>query len=389
MNRHFAKLVVRIGAAGLGSVFQAASLLILARDAGPSVFGVFGQVTASGYLLGALLSFGLSVRALRLSADGSWKPLAMSMYLLRFATSAIVALVLVGAYGGLVGDRMDVVASAAIFVTSELLSELTQGVLSGKHQQNLASFVLVSQRSITFLLVLLTPIPTWSVWDHMAAGSALSLLIALAMVWRVWSYPTGLSRLLRSSIGYWYPSLASNIGQLDVLIIRFVGGNPAAGLYAAGSRLGTPLNLVTNAMLNVFVPTMSSELDRSVRDQTFRTLRKFSILYAVALTLAAPFIAGLLVAFLGEGFRDGWLIYTSIIVGAAMSGISQTFQALVFAEGRPSAAGRFILIGGVVGLVALFVGGSFGVNGLAAGPVAGQAVILTLFVIDRNSQNRA
>src|SRR4051794_26854534 len=60
------RVVVRLGSAGM----QAATLLLLARELGPSSFGTLAVLAATGTLLCSVANLGASTRVLRVGAEG-------------------------------------------------------------------------------------------------------------------------------------------------------------------------------------------------------------------------------------------------------------------------------------------------------------------------------
>lgn len=380
LSGDYPKLSVRVLATGVAAVFQALSLLLLARTVGPSAFGDFGILLSTGYVAGAALSFGLSVQALRAASMKSSKSALFTMLVIRVATSGTVGILLViTAFAAGVVDSA-IVFAAVSFIFTELISELVQASLSGLGRQHLASAILVPQRALTLCAVALPVVVGQTVWAQFAAATLLGLLMSMLSLGIVVT-PRLLSirRVLRTSVGYWAAGVAGSLGQFDVVVASFAVSNPASGLVSAGSRIGTPLNLIPNAMLSVFVPRFSVDSGKA-RIASFLRLRRLAFAYAALLMAASPLIASALVWILGPAYSNGWPFYVSVTLAAALSGLSQVYQALVYSDGRPIVAAVFVGTGAIFGLILLAIGGLLGgLAGMSVGPIAGQALILGLF----------
>jgi O-antigen/teichoic acid export membrane protein len=342
-----------------------------------------------GYIFGAVSGFGFGVSALRLGGNASWKALIAGMLAVRLATTITVGSLLFLIFYSLSPGEWATFAAASTFIVVELVSELIQASYSGQGRQNLASLLLVLVRLPLLVGVLVAIWSAVDIWICLLSAGVFAFGILVASAIPLIERPHSPQTVIRHSAGYWASTLASSVGQLDVTFARFSAGVPAAGLLAAGSRIGTPLNLVTNAMLNVFVPSMTAETNREARYVLFRRIRRMSLGYAALLVLASPAIVWGLILILGDEYASGWAIYLALVVGSALSGISQTYQSLVYAEGRPLNAALCVGVGTLIGLGGLTIGGlTLGVLGLAIGPLVGQLSILLLFLRDRAVVNR-
>ncbi|MFC7926855.1 lipopolysaccharide biosynthesis protein [Microbacterium laevaniformans] len=269
------------------------------------------------------------------------------------------------------------------FIFSELVTELAQSGLSGQSKQITASAFIVAQRTLVLAVVLGSLLFNVKPWIPATVAFLISSIIAVASCRSLLTWGgVHVLQLLSTSRGYWASSLTSSLTQLDVPTARVFGGDTASGILAAGSRLGTPLNLVTNAMLNVFVPTLVKS-DSIERDRLFRRMRTYAVWYAAALAASSPLVVWALIQILGSDYAYGWPVYIAICLGAAMSGVSQTYQSLVYTEGRPARAALFVATGTAISLASMAIGVHLiGVEGLALGPVVGQAAILLMFHLD-------
>jgi O-antigen/teichoic acid export membrane protein len=302
------------------------------------------------------------------------------MLLTRLTTSVSLAAMLFLVFSVTLDAAPEALLAAAMFIAAEQINELVQAGISGRHRQNVASALLVGARLIPLAAILIPSTDGPSIWLRYSAAQVVVIALSSGLAFGfARSQPAGFRLLFRSSLGYWLSTTSNSVGQLDVTVARFSVGVEGSGLWSAGNRIGTPLNLVTNAILNVFVPALASSPPHE-RASRFRNLRKFVALYGLTICATSPIIAGLLLMILGPAYQDGYWLYASICFAAGLSAVSQAYQAAVYAEGLPYISAVAIAIGTVTGLIAMSICGALaGPLGLAAGPIVAQSVILLLF----------
>lgn len=383
------RVVIRVGVAGVASVLQAVTLLLLARYAAPANYGALGLAISSGYIAGAALSFGLTTFTLRLSALTEWRGFACSAIAVRVLTSALIAMAVVWLLPRPAGTDHIYAIVGAVFVFAELTNEVAHGVISGQHRQLLSVVILLSQRLLTLVAFLISWSLIGSPLPGLLAATVTNSILPVVVLLLVRSSFVSPLKLLAHARSFWFATAASSLSQGDVLISTAVGGATMGGFVAAGSRMSTPLNLVTSSVLNIYVPAMSRERDAALRRAIFHRARRLCMYWAGCLLVLAPIVAAALVWVLGAEYRSGYFFYGAIVVGAALSAVSQSYQALLYAEGRARQVGWAILTGTIVGLVTMTVAiVLFGLSGLAAGPLFGQSLILFLLVFaDRRSRS--
>lgn len=374
---------LRVLGTGFSSLIQAASLILLARNVGPTIYGEFSTLLNIGVLCGAVLGFGFASKALVSKSMSARQSTIATMIVIRFTVVLIVWVPVVGF--SFVSGYPVIGAAVAIYVGAELLSDLLQGILAGESRQVLATGLLLIQRATLLVAIILSgSLGNDSYWIAVGAASSLTAL------WQVAFFSTRLVKLrnpfkvIREGAGFWYSNLSASLNQLDVPIMRTSGDVATVGVYSAGARISAPLGLVTTAILNVFTPRLAGAKDDAERMRLFSRLRNIAWMYGAFLVLISPGIAAVLVWFLGPAYQDGRWLYGAVVVGAAISGVSQVYQALFYVSGQAAASGSIVLSGTIVFLLTV---GAFAVSGamlaLVLAPILGQVVILCGFIVTR------
>ena len=371
-------VVGRAAALGLASAIQLMTLAFLARGVGPADFGHFSQLAGIGLALGALGGFGLTLRMLRLGGSGDAARVAFTAVLFT-AGVAVVDAVLVVAIGQIVTGGFSAVSLAAAMATLvEIPTQAVQALLSGRQRFTSAAVVLTAQRLIVLCAIWLLPVSSGAA---LAIGYALALLVLAAYLVVLAERPVPLGPVLRGGLGYWYASVAPMVGQLDVVIVGAVAGPGASGLYGAASRLMGPLNIVANAMTNVFVPRLaavSAEGDRRLVE--YRASRRSAWIIAALVVLVSPVAAWLTRLVLGAEFVGVEPVVIGFCAAAALSGVCRVEQALLIARDEPRKAATPVLVGALVLFLLIVTLAPLGSWGLAAAPVLAHMVVLALLL---------
>jgi O-antigen/teichoic acid export membrane protein len=301
----------------------------------------------------------------------------------RLLSSAIIGVGLSVAFLVMRPADSSAVIAGALFIIVELLSELIQAVLSGLNAQVRASILLVLQRVVPLTALTLPLIGLRADQLFLFITAEALVLSALVIVGlSLASRPSAFLALLRSSSGFWASTIAANGSSLEPATAGIVGSAEASAVLASGNRLIAPLNLVTITLLNVFVPRLTRLQGSNEQRRVFRKLLTVVCAYAIGLALLSPVIAELLALALGTEYQSAIPYYTAVVIAAGMSGVSQCFQALVYARGTPIVAATVVAGGAIAGIltVALVVSIST-LRHLLFVPLVTQAVILCGFVV--------
>lgn len=383
----------RVGSSAASAGMQAAFILLFARSIGPAEFAPFGQFLSLCYLFGAAVSFGFGVQALRLGDSNEARRILGTMLSVRLASAlvltSVVGLVLNFAIGLPVGLGL----AAGLLMVNEMMSELIQNGLSGQDRQNYGSRLMVSQRVIGSLL----PIGAHSFglpwWIALLLGQTVVLIRFCKVSLRIAGPPANLLRVMRESVPFWVSTSVGNLYQADVSITRAILGPVASGAMSVGSRISTPLALVSAAVLSVFLPKFSRAArdGHSAADDLKRLVFASSCLALITIC-SAPFIAECFLLVVGSQYKMAYWYYVSVVIAAAIGTVSQVLQAYSYSFMPARVVSRIVAIGVAIGLLSLFVGlTSAGLLGAAAGPLAMQISILAQysFLLSEGRRRRA
>lgn len=311
----------RVLAAGL----QACSLILAARAMPVSDFGLlmafFGVVT----LIQAFADFGVGTfiskeRAASPSSGGVGSALRFT------TTSSVVVVVLVA--GGLVITAILVspvfwaMLPLAIAAAGERNADTRLAVAFADGDVHISVLNLVLRRSTVILafVVLLAVGVGGLLAFSLSSGIAAAASAAFANIYirrRVITAPSLTFReLLSSARPYWVAGLASQARNLDALLVASLAGAGQAGLYASGSRLINPLQILPSSLASVLLPAsarsaQSRQMLRKLVTLSLVLLAGLTVIYA-AIFLAAPLLVRLA---LGERYDGSVAIIRVILLG--------------------------------------------------------------------------
>jgi O-antigen/teichoic acid export membrane protein len=368
------RIAVRVAAAAL----QALTLLLLARVLGPERFGVFAVFFSTGVVLTSLVTVGATGRLLRLLAEPDRDTLVPALFWVQAVGSAVVLAGLIGT-AIVVGDVLPAVVGA-VFAFSDQQAEFVSARLSGSARQSAASVVILVQRLVpaAAALVMIT------LWPAPWLPGLACAVVSLGLLGRGATRPVPFAALVscvRSSVGFWFSAVVVNLRQLEPVVVAGFGGTGPAGAFAIASRVSNPLGIVVTSMQAIAVPEMARASSAEELRKTFRLLLAVAGVYAAVLVAASPLLADLFLLVLGEQFASARVLIAVMVVCAALSAISQAFQARLYAVGLPSRSGWIVGLGTVTGLALLAVTAGQGGQYLWVAPLTTQALIVIAFAL--------
>lgn len=331
----------------VGALVQLVTFVVLARALGVSQYGGFAAVFGAGAFAATLTGAGFTHRALRLRAEET-DPAQTRATMVTFRV--VLAVLLAGlalVLGPLVGLSPVSCAVAAAFIAVDAATDVCQAALAGAGRLGAATALLISQRTLVLGAASLFAVTEDARVMLLTAVTVVGANTAMTV--RRTPRLAGLPVLIRTSRPYWRANLAASLSQLEVLLIAMTGGSTPSGLYGAGSRAGSPVNLLAQALLQAATPALSAA-PPDQRLPLFLRMRRvtwFIVTGAAVLAVPAGFAGAWL---LGEGYRESWPIIAGFVVGGALMGVNQAHQALLFAEDRAGSAARAIAIGAVAAL---------------------------------------
>lgn len=371
----FGRYLTSIGGRVTGALAQTAVLALLARSLGVAHFGTFAVVLSTAQLVFTVLDLGFGARLLQLRDDAQSPALFGAALVLRAATVVVViagAIVASTITGWTVAPLL---LATAVYATGEMLGDSTTLVFQGELKARTAMGVLLSRR-----LIALVPFAFGLSLSTAVAALVAAGLVGHAGFWPVAARRAGRPMRVREVIRVNGPIVlltgGTSVTTADSLVVAAVATPALVSAYAAASRLSNPVNLAITTMIQVLIPEMATAAQDRARNQFIRARRVVALLaVGVAFTsLLSPVIVQVLY---GPAFASTAPILVGVIIGAAVSAVSQVHLAYVLAH-RPRAGDGVIVIAAVLaGLGALGTAAAIGgAQGCAIGYVLMELLIL-------------
>lgn len=371
----------------MASILQLFLLVLLARQTGPATFGQFSALVAIGALSTAVLSRGLPTLALRLNAIGPASQTS-APFMAASALNSVAVAALVAAAGILMSVPSAVIFAAAVTLSVETLAEAQQGVLGAYERQGRAAAYLIGRRMVAVGIATgLTLSGSPPVLAY-TAGVALGIAFPASAMKLVGFRRLHMRELSVQARTYWPAAVMISVWPLDVLIASSLMGLSAGGIYAASTRLVSPLNIVIGGLLAVATPRLTTSTDQAQRLAMTRNLRFFAWMLALTIVVGAPILAWVATHLLGTPYDGAGSVIVFLCVATALSGVTQTYVAECLADGKPRrftiATGCSVAVGlSVLAVLSIFVG----LPWAALGAVACQSCLLILLANRRRSKS--
>jgi PST family polysaccharide transporter len=299
--------LVRLGMAAVVGVW-------IARYLGPTRFGTLSYAIAFVTLFGAFATLGLDSIVIRdlVRAPGERHEIVGTAFALKAGGGAIAALL---AFGGIFLLRphdtttqilVAVVAASTIFTAFDVIDLSFQSEVASKYVvfARTSAFVVSSIARIALILVA-APLAAFGAMVTVEAALA---ALGLVLVYRRCGGSLGLWRRrtsrARTLLGQGWPLMFSGVAiaiymKIDQVMLGQMASDRDVGIYAAAVRLSELWYFIPLTIVSSVFPAIirAREVDQQV--YTERILQLFSLMAAIALTIAIPmtFLATPLVTF--------------------------------------------------------------------------------------------
>ncbi|MGD6980976.1 lipopolysaccharide biosynthesis protein [Citricoccus sp. CH26A] len=365
------------GARGLEALIQAVLLILLARELGPTLFGIVAIYHAVHSVIFIVVGMNTATFVVREEALGrpdlAHGALRMNSILLTCALGLLLA-------GSLyVADKPLIclaVAANAFGAWSQQLGDNRLSLALAHHKVR-PSVTAVSARSISSLLVFLGLLSL-----HANAALAFGVarvgagLVGLGLVFLLVPRAGKIEkasarRVTREQFPLAVAPGVAALRQFDTVIVTLISGLAASGLYSAVSRIASPLVLFSAAINPVVIPRVA----KAPQD---KVVKLFDLLFVglILLTLLPlaliPCAEWMVVSIFGLEFSGGgvvmiWMLLRvgEVTIGPVLAGILQARRLDRTVAVNAVLFTAFMLIGTLVG--ALHSG--------AAGAAAGVAIV--------------
>ncbi|WP_141880706.1 lipopolysaccharide biosynthesis protein [Homoserinimonas aerilata] len=373
-------MIGRVGVRGVAVAMQAVCMVLIARQQGPAVFGLYAIGIAAGAISGTILGLGSSSRALRILREREPVVMASSLALVRLVGSAfswlVVACILLG-----LGAPWPIALAVGLIAATDQVCEVEQATRAGFLEQASSTYVILIQRLLPFIAVCIGWYFQGNVIVWYAAAALLVMILVLVKPIRRFDGRLDLPDALRGSLGYWIASLSQALQQFDVPVVRLVVGEVGVGLYSAANRLVGPLGILVNSVVVVVAPKLGTIQDARHRLKAFLRLTMWVAAFGVVIAIASPLVAEIAIWLLGPEYSAARPLLIGITIAAAVSVPSQVLQSYLYFEKRPGSVARVGYFSVGSGLIALAVSGTLlGTSWLWLGPFTMYILMTTLLI---------
>jgi O-antigen/teichoic acid export membrane protein len=368
-----AQFLIILASRGLGSVLQAAVLVLLARAVPLSTFGLVNVVIGVVGILLVVTGLGMSTYVPRARARGDSAEVVAGLRLNTLSNLATgVCLAIAIAVWTSIGEMPVALAVIGVSLALERNVDTLLGVPIADGDSLTPAVSMLLRRSVS-LVVLVGALsahldPLWSY----GAGLLLGALAAQLHVRRVIDLDETTGRIsMRVLMREAWPFLVSNVTAqartLDTAVVAAAMSASAAGLYSAASKLVQPLLLIPQTIGAVVTPHAARLEPRAAR----RLGVKLVVVFTAALVPIVPlmvFAERLIVLVLTDKYAGAGPALAFSLAGLPFMSLSASLGALLQGQG----AERYVAVNGTVFALLMFpailVGAATaGIGGAAAG----------------------
>lgn len=370
----------------VSAVLQSATLVLLARWAGPATFGLVASVTGILLLVGTVADFGLAGLLLRNQSLDRSSATAGVILRLNFLIStgltmgvavALTALGLSTSWPGLL-----MLVPLAIWMAAEKNGDVWLSLATAAGRSHLVTVSLLVRRGLSLLLfiVLAEGIATSLAFAVALAVGSVTANVLMRVTLKV--NPTqgehSYRSVARAALPFLFNSLAAMVRNLDVAIVSAAAGPVAAGIYAVPSRLTSPLRMLPTTMSPLIVRYAAIGTRASLRAVGRVSILVMTVMPAVLVVIAvwAPSIVEIV---LGVSYATAVLPLRIICVGLVFAFAISLETSYLQGCGDASLVGRIGLAIVVVTIASLFAGALLG--GSTGAAIAASATFALHFAL--------
>lgn len=351
----------------LGALLQAATMLLLARDAGPHDFGLFSAVFGAAVVFQTGFDAGIATMVVKERAANPTSSYIGASLLLtdRLAIAIFVASALpLLALGLFVDPLYFLMLPLSAWAASERHSDTWLSVTMADGDARINTQTLLIKRTLVLLIYLgavLVGVDAILAFSAAMAGTAFVALLAVRRLVssRVdFAVPRLTSReIIRLSWPFWLNSLGTQARNLDAVMVSAVAGPMQAGFYAATSRATGPLRILSTSLAAVLLPASTSAKRREIR----RLLR---LVIVVGLASAAVFCSLIWVVpvavdlLLGEEYAGAVIPLQITLVGLPFAAMSSLLGSILQGMGRQFFVAKTAVATTLLCLIFVGIGGA-------------------------------
>lgn len=356
----------RLFAAGI----QALTLVLLARAAGPSAFGLVAIALGVGTLAQVVFDLGISPFLLRERAshtDSPWIPFALRLY--RFSTVLLMAtgcltIVLLGLF---IDESVFALLPLVVGVAFERQSDAWAGIAISDGDVRISSGLLLARRVLILLTFLMFSNVFSSAVLAFSVASAIGSLVVAEFARRLISKRIGPLRSAQGSVrellvqtrSLWANSVGAQLRNIDALLVGMLAGPTQAGFYGLATRVSSPLTLVAASMSSIVLPraarSVGSEIPNLVKLISF--VSGLSVALYLLLLCTADWIVPLV---FGPEFLEAVLPFKWLLVGLMFSTSGMMLTAFLQGRRRHSIVARISVVTSTAFLISVAILSPYG-----------------------------
>ena len=380
MNAQFASI---LSARIFANVLQAINVIVLARAVSPSEIGMTSAIIGFCMVLFTVTDFGLSTL---ISKSYAREDHVMVSSALRYTTLTTWVF---GLAAFAVGLGLSAVELIPLSMTALILSVAVDRCVEYRLSVPIAADSKVVPASsillrrgfqfIAFVGFIIGGMPAlWAYALAQLAGALVGYLqstqflrsrvvdVATLLPWRT---------VLKNSYAFFVNSVTAQISTLDTFLVSVFSGAHSAGLYAAASRVTSPLILIPGTLASTVLPPAA----RATADQARRVGIRLILLVPVILLIAGPvgyFVAEPLCQLLyGAEYRPAGLTLTVLFIGIPFAVLAAALGAILQAQGNEQFVAKVGIGFAITFVTAIGFGGHlYGAVGAAIGGCTAMAL---------------
>jgi O-antigen/teichoic acid export membrane protein len=367
MNVQFATM---IGARLAANLLQAVNVIVLARAVSPSDIGLTSAIIGFCMVLFTVTDFGLSILITKSYAHGDHVMVASALHYTTLTTWTFGAMGLVGGLGLCAGGVFPLSLSPLIVaIAVDRCVEYRLGVPIAADLKVIPSSSIFIRRGTQFVVFIgfmgvgVPALWAYSLGQFLGAivGYFQSTIFLRRLVEKATSRRPA-KEVFSKAFPFFVKSVTTQIQVLDSFLVSAFSGAHSAGLYAAASRVTSPLNLIPWTLAASVLPHAARATPRQARDLGLRVVLVLLVLLAFGAPVGFILAEPVCVLLYGDAYGSAGLPLAILLVGVPLAIMVAALSAILQAQGDE----RFVAKVGVA--FALAFVSAISIGGISGGP---------------------
>lgn len=380
MNAQFASI---LSARILANVLQAINVIVLARAVSPAEIGMTSAIIGFCMVLFTITDFGLSTLISKSFAREDHVMVSSALRWTTITTWVFGLAALAVGFGLSSGGLIPLSMTALILsVAIDRCVEYRLSVPIAAESKAVPASSILLRRGVQFIMfvgfVLGGVDALWAYALAQLIGALVGYLqstyflrtrvvkVTSRLPWRT---------VLKNSYAFFVTGVTAQISTLDTFLVSVFSGAHSAGLYAAASRVTSPLILIPGTLASTVLPPAA----RATASQARRVAVRLIVLVPAILLVAGPvgyFVAEPLCQLLyGAEYRPAGLTLTVLFIGIPFAVLAAALGAILQAQGEEQFVAKVGVAFAIAFVTAIGVGGHlYGSVGAAVGGCTAMAL---------------